>query len=473
MKPLVIVNNHNSLTMVRICTEIADLGHAIEPVIVCDAAMVERCREALGGRKGTVHVWGGARPPADGSGPARRTLAQRIRAVAQALSGTAPGRVFVEVAKTSSAAQFAREINVRRKLRKAQVQAARIFEMFAPSAVLSMTDRSHDYPEASLLAEARRRAIKIILPYVAHYDIDFALSYRRDAAGNILPEFNPRARRSLYKSWSAWRLRRSLYKGLFFQAAFLLNAHRAHGTMSAYPWWTGNGLSDVVCVNSRHMADIYRSNRVPQEKIFLIGDIFYDKIYRQMQRRDALRAEVEASYGFAPHRKTIILSMPQFVEQGFFDAKRHWEEVDKLTEALAASGNNILISLHPRMDAREYAYLEEKYSCQIARERLADIIPAADVFVAQYSSTVVWAALCGIKTVVLNLYDWEIDFYDYLTSVSVVTDAALLPDAIAQAADSRPEDFAHDWLELSRAEVFDGRTAERYHALLEPAAPGR
>ena len=160
-----------------------------------------------------------------------------------------------------------------------------------------------------------------------------------------------------------------------------------------------------------------------------------------------------------------MLSMPQFAEQGFFTPERHWAEIENIMRALSHSGCNVLISLHPRVKIEEYLYLEDKFDCRIARERLADLIPAANVFVAQFSSTVVWAALCGVPTVVINLYDWQTSFYDYLQSVRVITSHQELVPSINKAL-THPSDFSHDWNVLSRDTVFDGRTTERYWNIL-------
>jgi hypothetical protein len=362
-----------------------------------------------------------------------------------------------------SLGQYARELNSRRKLLKAQRRAAAIFDKHRPTVVLSMTDRSHDYIESGLLQEARRRGISIILPYVAHYDVEGALGYRRDSRGKILPQHTPWRRPTLYKLWMAWRLAGTLYKGVFFQDAFVLNALRKHGAMSPYPWWTGNGLSDLVCVNSQHSLDVYRRHRVPAAKLRITGDIFFDTLYAAYHEKPQLRQNIVAKYGLSPERKLIVLAMPQYLEQGYFDAKRHWAEIERIVEVLSARDADLVISLHPRMEPADYSYLPGKFPCRISDERLASILPAADLFISHYSSTVEWAILCGIPTVVVDALDFPLSIFDHLTSVRVVK-----PDQLAKSVDTalvQKPDFADDWQQLSRDLVFDGKTFERYRRL--------
>lgn len=467
LRPLIIVNNHNSATIVQICAAIADRGHAIMPLFACEPAMLQKARAAWGDRAGEFIAWGEKKAGNRNRKPTQLSRLQKLKALANRLSARPLGRSLVEFAKRTSPVQYAHERLIRANIRAARRTAEDIIMTFQPSVILAMSDRSHDYMEASLLVEARRIGIPVVLPYVAHYDIEFALGYRRDTrTGRVLADHSAFVKPSLYKFWSWLRLSRHNYKGYFFQAPQLMNAHRKEGTLSAYPWWVGHGPSDIACVNSRHMHDMYRAHGVKESKIALTGDISYDALFRVTQTRDELRARMLAKYGMAPHRRIVAVSMPQFAEQGFFSPERHWVEIEKLVQALVATGENILISLHPRVTPEEYAWLTEKYPCHIAQERLAEFLPIADVFVAQFSSTVVWAALCKIPSVIINLYDWHIDFYDYLTSVTVVASQAALGPAIAEIL-SQPVDFAHDWKELSRDEVFDGKTAERYWKLFQ------
>lgn len=461
IRPLLVINNHNSLTLIKICSDIGAQGHALAPVAVASDRHFDECRQALAGW-GTAVCWNGVSIPqgtataaARTSSPTRRRLRGTLEFLADNLS---PG-------------QYARELNIRWKLKRLQKRAAAIFDEHKPNVVLSMSDRNHDYLESCLLLEARRRGIRIILPYVAHYDIEGAMGYRLDTNGRVLAEYAPWTRPTLYKLWAARRLRHTMQSDVFFQHSFLLNAHDKNGSMSAFPWWTGNGLSDVVCVNSRHSFDVYRENRVAEAKLSIVGDIFYDTLFAACERRADLRRELTQKYKLTPDRKLIVLAMPQYAEQGYLDAKRHWEEIERLLSILSRRGADLLISLHPRMDPREYSYLSDKFSSRIAGERLASVLPAADLFVSYYSSTVVWATLCGIPAIVADALGNRLSLFDYLTSVQVVE-----PRHLSEAVDAALTgviDFTQDWRELSHGDVFDGRTAHRYWTLLESAAASR
>ncbi len=472
MKILAVCNNHNSLSLLDLSKRMADTRQDLEVVAVCEArlsAEVERNLKDFA--KSKIYVWsldgssGVGDAMTEASSSKVGALGQLKKWAVAALAGR--GRKLGAWIKASTPGQMLAERYIAMRLERAKQISLGIIYREKPTAVFSISDRTHDYLESSLLWAARQRKVKVVLPYVAHYDKDYAVGYRKNEQGRIQKEFNPFSPINLYKIWSFFRFKSQLYMGAFFQAPYLLSAHRKSDTLSSYPWWAGNGLSDIVCVNSRHAREIFLVNRVPEEKLKLMGDVNYDMIVERNKKRKALKSEYINRYGLDPERKTIVLAAPQFVEQGLLGEKAHWESINTLMAELVGSGCNVLVSLHPRMDPREYAFIEEKFKCRIAKERLAEFLVVADVFVAQVSSTVVWAVLCGIPTVVLDHLSLNKNFYDYLKTVRVVREISLVGKAVFEACTADALDFENDWNELSKTEVFDGKTIDRYVKLLE------
>ncbi len=89
---------------------------------------------------------------------------------------------------------------------------------------------------------------------------------------------------------------------------------------------------------------------------------------------------------------------------------------------------------------------------------------------AAYSSTVVWAVLCGVKTIVVDFIGLNYEFYDYLKSVSIIRDRNRLRSTLAAAIQGGAADFSADWKALSRQEALDGRTIHRYLDLFHELA---
>ena len=284
------------------------------------------------------------------------------------------------------------------------------------------------------------------------------------------PDYQTMKPFSFYRRMKAAHFRDQLHEGLFYQPPSMLAAYEKFGALSSYPWCLGNGLSDIICVDSEVTAQRYQKDRVRPEKIRIVGDVVYDKIAESFHRRHEIRAALTKKYGFDDNLKLIVLALPQLAEQGVMDWEPHWREMRFLVEVVSKTGQNLLLSLHPRMNPHDYAFLEQEYPCRIAKERLSDIVSAPDVFMANYSSTVVWAVLCGIRTIIVDFYGLNYKFFDYLRSVSVIRDRGKLQSELAGVIQGQEVDFSTDWKALSRQEVLDGRTIERYLDLFRELA---
>jgi len=474
VKILAICNNHNSLPLLDLSQRMARVRPDLDLVVVCERRMSVAVTTNLKPyARSKVEIWTMGAGHSVVSGVASRapkpTKWRRfssLKTLINANTAYEPGKSLVALLKASTLGQLFAEHYIAKRLERAKRQALEIIDREKPTAVFSISDRSHDYLESALLWAARQRRVMVILPYVAHYDNEYAIGYRKDGHGRLQQEFDPFSPLNLYKIWSFFRFKRQLYKGAFFQAPYLLGAHRRAGTLSSYPWCVGNGLSDIVCVNSLHTHDIFLKNHVPEEKLRLVGDVYYDVLVERYREKDSLKSEFISRYGFDPEKRIVVLAMPQFAEQGLLGEVAHWEIIDKLMAELAKSGCNILVSLHPRMDPKEYSFIEEKFPCRIAQERLAEFLVLADVFVAHVSSTVVWAVLCGIRVVVFDHLSLNKHFYDYLKTVHVVRDIASLGNAVQESCRAEMLELKDDWTQLSKPEVFDGETIDRYLKVL-------
>ena len=470
LRLLVVLNNHSSFGIVDLCTDLQRQDPAVTLNTVCTPEFAFANRENLLRRSLVPYfldpsaVFGVEASSRTLSGV--KAIEQDAKSMRNQGGMVAWFKHFVvrQILNTSVYA-LAREWRIIRRFREKQKQALGLLAQLKSDVVLSLSDRSHDYVEGPVLWAARKSGVPIVLPYVSQFDIDAAVAYRHGVDGRPEPELRPFHPFSLYKFRTYLRLREQIYQGLFFQAAYILNAARRVGILSSYPWWTGNGLSDVVCVDSRYTEKQYARHRVPREKLVTLGHVQYDKIFRSHMQREALRASLMAQYGLDKQKSLLVLSMPQYAEQGYISWAGHWHEINDIVGNKSKAGQNLLLSIHPRSDVRQYRYLEQRYNCRIVEQPLADIIGSADVFLASNSSTFVWSVLCGIPALALKS---PVQFlFKHLETIWPVDESRDLSAAIDDLLTRKEVDFTCDWQLLGRDLLFDGRYADRFRALLE------
>jgi len=374
-------------------------------------------------------------------------------------------KFFVEFLKETSIGNLYREKIATQKFEKDILECGVYFDLYRPSLVLSFGDRHPDI-EVCVLFNAMNRNIKILIPYLSNYETIGGLKVRRDFNGNTLKGFHTIFPFSLYRIYASYKFRKQIISNTFFHPPFLLNALCKLKVLSSFPWCNGNGVSSIVTVDTKRTYNLFKENFVPESKLNIAGGFAFDKLYENFINQANIKVELYKKYNFNFKKKLIILAVPQGYEQGIIDKESHWLEVNYIVEQLSLMNYNFLLSVHPRCDLNHYAFLSEKYNCKIAEEPSYEILPACDIFVAAYTSLFVWAAMCGIRSICCDFNNWNLDIYDYLTSVKRIQDRKILKATIYEIINDKKFDFKKDWDILSRNEVFDGQTIKRYFDLI-------
>ena len=328
--------------------------------------------------------------------------------------------------------------------------------------VLLLNGDRHLGYEPIFLKIAKVNNIPSIVPYL----VDFADKNRILTSEPITKKINRNPLVSRYIIKSQEHLNYKIEENSYYYPHPIANALKRFGVLSSNPYVMGCGKVDILCLNNNYYKNLYIENGVTNKKIRVLGDISYDTLHARLTNKETIREEIIKKYALDNQKKIIVIGLPQLGEHDFLPWDQHWEEINFLVSSADSVKQNILISLHPKMDRNKYEFLEAKYCCKILEEKLVNVLPIADIFVAFYSSTVVWSILCGIKTIVVDFYDLNWTMYDFLTSIKKLHIKDDLVPVLKSTLDNEV-DFSRDWHNLSKVDVFDGNTIHRYIDLIE------
>jgi hypothetical protein len=350
--------------------------------------------------------------------------------------------------------QLLREVRYLRFLKKKELFFARVMEDYDINVVLATGDR-HVHEEPAILKAAQDSNAYILLPYLVNYADRERATHIRDGASS--------KNKSIYAYFMSKKFDRYLYNGLSFYPFYVLNALYKFGTLSSNPWVMGNGISDIVCLDSKNSYKRYLDYGVSQDKLRIVGDISYDNLYLHYSNKN--KEILYSKYNLDASKKILIVALPQLAEHKIMSWTDHWKEIYFIVATIPKDKFNIILSLHPKMDILKYKHLEDSFECTIISERLVNILPAADMFIATYSSTVIWSTLCGIKTIVIDFYNLNWSLYEHLSSIVLIKNKELFLETINELLYCEI-DFNSDWELLSKDQVFDGNVVKRYYRLI-------
>ncbi|MEK9657128.1 MAG: hypothetical protein VW378_01995 [bacterium] len=326
-------------------------------------------------------------------------------------------------------------------------------------AIILNGDR-HGNTEAVILKIAKKLNIKSICPY---YCLSDDVSLISNSYLLQLKFYSPLIVKLLFFLYKDHVFTYQSKKYFYYTPNIFL-ALKWFGVLSKYPWYIGNGLVDVVCIDSLMTFNRYKENRVPEEKLKIIGDINHQILYESSKNN--IKQHYIDKYDLNPKNKIIMCALPQLLEQKTLSKKEHWEEINFLVDTCCKSKESVLLSLHPKMQFEEYRFLEKKYKCIILKESLAESLPIADLFLSINSSTMIWPFYLGINSIILDYYNLYGAWFNSLDNITFSKNKNKLLDEIKKNLNIK-KDFKSDWMKLSKDKVFDGKVIQRYSDLLE------
>ena len=352
-----------------------------------------------------------------------------------------------------------KEYNFTLKLLELKNELYPLIHQIKPDVMFINGDR-HLGNEPAFLSIAKELSIVTIIPYMVYSSEEEGLvksSMTNECNSFLISKYIKKAQNTF---------NHHKRKNKYFYPHYISNVLMEIGVLSKNPWFMGGGKSDILSLPNLHMKEHYINHGINEHKIKIIGDVSYDVLHKTYMQKDIIKEDIIKKYGLKKNKKIIIVSLPQLAEHDILTWDEHWQEVVFLLKNIDSLEQNVLISLHPKMDLKNYQFLETKYNCKILNERLSDVLVVADMFVATFSSTVLWSVLCDINTVVIDFYGLKYTMYDFLTSIKKVDNRKLLKQTLVNSL-KEEIDFTEDWKNLSRDAIFDGKTIKRYFELIK------
>lgn len=340
--------------------------------------------------------------------------------------------------------------------------ALAVYQKKKPEALILYGDRHLGFEQALIRVFNEKNIPSIIIP-VATSDPQASAYLRR----NYREFYCSGARAPLLNKFAKWISPQWVYcdreRELLFYPSGKALAGYWLGMIPIKPWFNGGGYSTLVAVDSEETKERHVNYGIPRKKIIVTGHPSHDHLFKKYLDKKLLKEELYNKYGFNNSNKLIICAIPQMAEHGIISWNQHMEIIDFLINKMAQTGQNILLSLHPKSELKNYSFLEQLYSCKISKEKLNEILPSADIYVATFSSTVQWAALCRIPCIVVDFYGFDYSIYDNIGGVVKISLKELFSPALERLINDQDffSQIKADMESYAKQTPFDGMSRKR------------
>lgn len=351
----------------------------------------------------------------------------------------------------------------RRRLGAQRQEIERLWDQLRPAALVALDGRKYGW-QLPALKVCRQRGTRVTLPPVALAARPLELAQRNQGPQYLADNFP--ALRERHPGQALWDPARQAH--VFFYPAPVVAALCAHGMLPPNPWVVGGGGQATVMVEGQDMRDLHAASGLDPARMVVTGHAAHDALHQGLARRQELRRELGRRHGLDPGAPLVLLTPLALAEQGIWERDRQQRENEFLCRVMAQemgpAGARGLVSLHPKADPRDYGFMAQKYGLTLLEQRIEEVLPAMDVFLASFSSTVAWAALCRVPSLVCAFHGLSYDFFDHLRGVLILP----RPEDLAPALGRLLTDQAHHratvqaLIESTRGQSpFDGRCTQR------------
>lgn len=339
-----------------------------------------------------------------------------------------------------------------------------VFARLRPAMIVVFDDRSVR-PDLVAAQLAAGRGLPVVVVPFAISSVEGDALVRRDKAEHGISH----VRWHWLKAKLAHRWPAQVQCGLMFFNPFDTLALATAGILPPRPWVQGGSGVDLICASGADERSYLLGGGIPPDRIAVTGQPSLDRLSLDLPSREKLRESLVTKYRLVAARPLIICAVPQDAEHGLVDWDTHRQHTSHLFAALARSGAAVVLSLHPRSRQSDYEPIARRHGIAIANEQLASLLPAANLLVGTYTSTIRWAIGLGIPALVVDALGLGLDLYRNLEGVTILTDhtafSELLVRFVTDEALRRDLRLAAERSALRTGRV-DGQSSARFSAAI-------
>lgn len=320
---------------------------------------------------------------------------------------------------------------------------------------ITITDRHLGDKESGLFKACYDLNIPIFLPFMIAWNPQSNYLMIKDSSKYTLTNQSSTYQKKVFEKHSY-----QAYKNHYFYQAYKFKVLEKLGILSKMPWVSGGGIVDVNSVPNKRSYKQHIDMGIDKKKLKILGDISYIPLYNCYKNKEEEKIKIIKKYNLK-HNKIFIISLANWWEHNLADKQTHWDIIHNTIKSTLYCANeySVLVCLHPSMKLEYYEFLELKYDIKILEERLMQVLPVADIYIVDQSSTVPWAIICGIKVLIICYYKNLNLFSDFNSIVYAKKDNEIREKL--KHLISKEVSFAHDWDLLSRDTIFNDKVTKK------------
>jgi hypothetical protein len=333
-----------------------------------------------------------------------------------------------------------------------------LFKKFKPSVLIISDDRSVMYAPGFLRIARKMNIISVAVPFgisSPHSDLQQRL---KEKSLNISVSPNKWLKEIISKRApdQCYSHKTERYLFLPLGVMFGLSLYRL---LPKQPWCSNGGVADLACVFTiEEFINIKRMNKKNIDKYFFTGQCSIDELWKTYANRYHHKKIFFSKLKFSETKKLIVFAIPQHIEHGMMKKEEYINDIAHICDIISKYSVNVVASLHPRQKSDNYIRLLDNYNITILKQPLREVLPMADIFIATHSTTVQWAEMMGIPSIIIDYEELGDKIYGNKANIDIVHSNTEFSEKLFSLL--KNDTICND-AETKYLEPFDGKVCER------------
>lgn len=265
-------------------------------------------------------------------------------------------------------------------------------------------------------------------------------------------------------------------KRLIRWPAFKILAMKFFGLVPPLPWILNSSYADVILAAHQAMKTLMIREGIKSDQIRLTGSIVDDIMTENTKNLENRRDAFTRKLGLPKDKPILLCALPPPILYVFSRSQCDFKNYSDLVEfwiksLLKAKNYTSIISLHPATQYDEIKYIED-WGVKISQEKIIDLIPLCDIFVASMSTTINFAVACGKPTINYDVYKFRDIYWKFqgVLDTEQKDEFLLLLKKLTGDKDFYSQVLAKQQSESDQCGMLDGKCSDRILACINDLA---
>lgn len=265
-------------------------------------------------------------------------------------------------------------------------------------------------------------------------------------------------------------------KKLIRWPAFKILTMKLFGLVPPLPWILNSSYADIILAAHQAMKTLMIHEGIKSDQIRLTGsivdDIMEENVKNVKSRRDAFTRNLR----LIKDKPILLCALPPPILYVFSrsqcDFKNYSDLVKFWIQSLVKIKNyTSIISLHPATQYDEIKYIEN-WGVKISKEKIVDLMPLCDIFVASMSTTINFAVACGKPTINYDVYKFKDIYWKFkgVLDTEQKDEFLFLLKKLTEDKDFYSQILAKQQSESDQCGILDGKCSDRILACINDLA---